>query len=113
MSKVVKSMFGDFIEDEPADFAKFPYGSYVQVKKDMVDFFWFSGREKGRVVANGGRDLSIIVEFDEPLLVKNDDDSIWKKKDHGFNPSNLILLETPKPLPPEIYTPGLTEVWDD
>ena len=67
--------------------ADFPVGTRVRIISPMVDFTWFRGDEKGTVIRNGNRYLSIIVEFDEPMRYEGG----YVKTEHGFEPSDLII----------------------
>lgn len=73
-------------------YAMFPVRSRVKVIVPAQDFYFFNG-ETGTVIKNGGRYLSIIVQFDEPRHFEGG----YIQHDFNFEPQDLILLpEQPK-----------------
>lgn len=68
-------------------FDMFPVGTKVRVITPCQDFHFFYG-ETGVVTKNGGRYLSIIVEFDEPRHFEGG----HIQYDFNFEPSDLLLL---------------------
>lgn len=70
-------------------FEDFPIGTKVRVIGQMVDFYSFGDQPTGKVIRNDKRYLAIIVQFDEPRKYEGG----YTKTDHGFNPSDLKILE--------------------
>jgi len=67
----------------------FSVGTRVRVICLCQDHCFFSGNQTGTVISNENRYLSIIVQFDEPIIFKDN----TQVTQYNFDPDDLIFID--------------------